>query len=261
MELVGEFITYKEENKEAIIEYIIANNIKAISIDDSRVKDLDFLVRIPFIEKIHIYEPWDKPITALENHKNLKKLLIRNLKNLKIKVSKFSLLEDLEIVDSSFVDFQNVSLNLKKVKIHNYKSIDFKDRFTDNNIETLQLTSSKITSLKCIHHFKDLKNLILAYTPKLIEVSDLIEIKDTIEGLEFENCKNVIIDEIFLQLHKIKTIEAYNIKALIDTSILKQMKNLEKVSILGNSKIEKFEKEDLNKIRYVNIPSIGYLRR
>lgn len=257
--LNGYVIFEKNDNINDLIHFINNNdNVTGLSLQDF---NSDHNLIFPFIRKIEkllVHRSIRCNTDELICLDNLNKLLLKNDNKSNLQIKYFKKLEELELIDNKSIDYIDLLSNLKNLTINNYKSSDLSERFSNNKIETLQITSTNLKSLRGLYHFKSLKNIILAYTPKLTDISDLIEVKDTIETIEFENCKNVNIDDVFLQLNKLKIIKAYNVNSLTSTNILKQLTNLNEFYLLGNSRIINFDLTELRSIPYVNTVSPNY---
>ena len=105
-------------------------------------------------------------------------------------------------------------IGLKSLILSSYKSCDLNDAIGSACLDTLSLLNCRIQSLEGIQISKDLKVVKLDHCSKLENIDRLYDVRETLQGLVIDNCKNIK-----------------------DYSVLSELKSLTRLSINGSATI------------------------
>ena len=175
------------ENK---VEYILRNNIKNISLDQS-LDNFDFLRKINFIEEIYISENICE--IDLYQLKQLKRMIVNVKKNKpQIDYSQFPELEYLSV--DWYNKFPTLVENkkLKGLILWKFrpKERNFKGLCLPESIENIEITESNINSLEGLS-LPNLKKVEVHYCRDLETLNGIELISATLESLIVEHCRNL----------------------------------------------------------------------
>lgn len=147
-----------------------------------------------------------------------------------IDYSKVPSLEELIVRGKGHINYE-LLYNLRSLVIMDDKKIEsIPDLASERNLEKLRIFNSSLVNLSGIHKFCNLKRLILDYDRRLIDLSEIESLADTLEYLEIEKCSKIT-----------------------DFSFLKKLKNLKTLILIGDNK--------LNNLDFINnMPNLKYYR-
>ena len=102
-----------------------------------------------------------------------------------------------------------------------------------HNLEDLSIIQSPIKTIEGIHRFPSLKQLELAYLPKLETLSAIAELKNSLlELLECDHCKKVGDYEVIQYLKNLKILRFNDCGEIPTISFINDMPLLEKLSFV-----------------------------
>lgn len=137
-------------------------------------------------------------------------------------------LEDLTVsVNKGAKNFEKIE-TLKSLQIGDFKGKkqDVSDLFCSKELDTLQLTSCKIHSLKGIERSKRLQCLYLYYNRSLSDISALVNVKDTLKALRIQNCSKITDFSVIGYLENLELLELSGNNTLPNLEFLKNLKKL-----------------------------------
>jgi Leucine-rich repeat (LRR) protein len=174
------------------LNFIKRNNIKSVSIECSKIKDISFLEEINFIEDVTLNSSFENYL-GLYFLFNLKRITINVDDNYpKFDYSKFTYLEYLSIDwYKNFPDLSNNS-NLKILTIWKYKpkSKAFEELQLPDNLESLKITESNINDFYGLRISK-LKKIEGHYCRNLKSLNGIDKVSQNLEVLILDYCKKL----------------------------------------------------------------------
>lgn len=169
-------------------------------------------------------------ISCISKMAQLECLSIDHYEPVKLDVSVFPQLKSLSLTWNKEIVKLCKSIKLNRLYLMQFKGL-IDELAPLVNLQELTLTQGNITSLEFINDYKKLNKLTLNYIPKLTDVSALVNVKDTLEELDIESCKNVNWQGELKHLKKLHALKLRGIKSennnwLKDITLLKQLKKL-----------------------------------
>lgn len=239
------------------IRYLYDNNLKNITINSFqgyKLKEIEFLGELKnFLEGLII--PEQHYDFSIINKLHLLKILglPDNLKNT-VDLTNFPNLERCSVTFSPRLKGLETCTKLKSLTLSDYKSsnADFSTFPTLPSLEELNLLEAKITSLRGIGKLKSLKIFTMYRIPKLEIIKHIVELKNSLEEIVIEKCKNIVDFDILKEMSNLKKIiisESGEIKSL---DFVKGLKKLEFISFWGTNII------DGNISPCIGIPYVGF---
>lgn len=128
--------------------------------------------------------------------------------------------------DYTFIQNIESSTTLKSLILHKYKCTDLTNFSLLSNLDTLELTFSKINTLNGLQYLSNLKCLYLKYNKNLSDISSLREIKNTLTALRIENCPNITDFSTLKGMEHLELLELSGSNHLPDLSFLSHMPKL-----------------------------------
>ncbi|MWW25728.1 leucine-rich repeat domain-containing protein [Algibacter lectus] len=234
-------------------------NAKNISIDYSKLDNIDFLSALPNIEKLDISEmTGNLDVNAIKNFKNLK---ILNLSlNKATKQTDLSILNNGIALEEFYFSgkFKKNSLNLNtlkniKVLAPQLSTINFKELSDLNQLKEIRLFNQKIGSLDGIEKFTSVENLMINGV-KMENQDNLSPIfklpKLTILNLSYVK---FIKDFTFIKSsHNLKCLYLWTLNGLESYKGIEKLTSLQKLSHCG-------EHKNPNDINFDNIENLKNL--
>lgn len=251
--LNSEYIVIESSKINDYIKYIQDNKIKAIYLSNLYFfnKEIDFLQKCNFIEKLNITSTSIENYDGLKYLKNLKELSLDEPKG-KVRLEQNRILEKLSIEINKNIIGINELKYLKILNLWNYKpkSKDLNEIGLLQSIEELKIYKSPIESLNGCGNLVKLKKLELGYLNKLYYISELEKIKNSLKNLEFLSCKNIVNHDYVTCLDNLEKL-SYNKCGDIETiSFISKMPNL-KSFVFMDTNIVDGDLEPCTRLKYV----------
>lgn len=188
------YIAIESNRSNEYIEYIVKNKIKAVYLCNLyfRDKDIDFLKKCEFIEKLNITSTTIEDYQGLHYLRDLRVLSLGGPKAVVDLGYNLSLSELSVDMNKNIVGIDKLK-KLRILKLWNYKpkSKDLSEIRMLNSIEELKITDSSIESLNGCGELEKIEKLELNYLKKLYYIDELEKNKNSIKVLEFNSCKNI----------------------------------------------------------------------
>jgi len=235
-----------------IADYMQKNDLKNITVNSRYfpVDDLEFLKKLPFIERISIVDN-DHDITPINNLHQLRQIGIGEPKNT-IDFNNFPYLEDLGISWSEKIKNIENATNLKSLWLSKYKATSL-ERFKNfNKLTFLYLYLPSIISLKGIDGLYSLKELNIDTASKLESLEGLNEKLSNLECLYIYSSKNLHDYSLISKIVSLKQLELRKTGDAESINFLSKLTNLKKV-VLG------FKVVDGNMNYLKGIENVGFI--
>ncbi len=213
-----------EHSEEEYVSFIQSKQIKAATVI---LDDFSFLNRCPNIEMLSLYPSFQAPNhISFEPVYNLKELRMLEPKTVygyddrfwsEFNCEKLASASTLEWFGASCKKgVKNISAltGLKSLLLSSYRATDLRDAVNSPVLDTLSLLYCGNRSLEGIEATKNLIALKVDSCFKLVDIDALYSASNTLQGLVIEDCKNIK-----------------------DFSVLGELKELTRLSILGSGKI------------------------
>lgn len=222
-------------SKSNCIEYINKFQLEQAEII---MPDLYFLEKCPSLKYLKIVPSYNaeeffdfSPLYKMEEIKSLscenqygeKMQYIAN-----IDFAKIHGLVDLSFsVNKGTQNYEKVD-TLKSLQVWDFRGQrqDVSDLFCSKELDTLQLTSCKIRSLRGIGLSEKLQCLYLYYNRSLSDISALVDVKDTLKALRIQNCSKIIDFSVLGYLENLELLELSGNNTLSNLEFLKNLKQL-----------------------------------
>ncbi|WML48519.1 hypothetical protein RCG23_25415 [Neobacillus sp. PS3-34] len=205
--LNSEYIVFDSNRLKEYVDYINAQGISAIAINDSYYLDdnIDFLRNCPNVKKVNINGTFIENYEGLNYLNHLHVLFFGDPKT-KVDVSKFHELQELYVDMNKNVVGIKKCINLRVLKMWKYKpkTNDLTELSDLSKIEQLAMTQSTIISLTGISAFPKLLKLDLNFCSKLESIKQISEGSQKIKELAIESCKNI---KDFSEINTLKELE------------------------------------------------------
>ena len=224
-------------SKKTLGEHIRLVNEKQIKKAMVVAENIDFLHQCPSLEELKVYPSFDAlnfDFSSLYHMPNLHKLFCcttygpEESRISSVDYSKFSSLT--ELVISGPQGHNNVHLvkGLRHLAFENGQPVSktLAGAFNGEELETLSLTASTISSLSGLEQAKKLRRLELYYNRKLADISALTLVKDTLTELDIEGCGKIKDFSDLAQLHRLEMLRMVGNNTLSDLSFIRNMPNL-----------------------------------
>lgn len=216
------------------------------------IDDLEFLTEFPLLLYLEVIS--DKPvnIAPIESLHNIRGLHIADPKN-GLDFNKFPHLEI--FIGKWHEKNQNLEScrDLRSILISNYnsKTKDFSELKNIVRLENLDIICSNIESLKGIETLKDLKNLMIAYAPKLKNISDIT--KTNLREIEFANVKKIEDYRFLSNLEYLRKIILDNCADIEDINWISYLNNLDFFTFMKTNIVD----GDLDSL--LHLPNLRYV--
>lgn len=102
-----------------------------------------------------------------------------------------------------------------------------KGAFDGSVLENLVISQSSICSLEGLEQAKQIKRLELSYNRKLVDISSVSEVRESLVWLDIENCGRIQDFSVLSELHNLELLRLRGSNTLPDLSFLKNMTKLE----------------------------------
>ncbi len=175
---------------------------------------------------IHKYD-----LDVLYDFPNLKSLDIRNCENpiirpeLAVDLGKISALECYQ-GDFRFTRNLEYARLLKTVCLNHFTGNDFSVFEKLNQLDTLQITQSKVVTVDGCEKLPKLQCLYLHYNRKLQDISALEGVRDSLKALRIESCGKISDFSVLSKLENLELLELSGNNELPNLNFLRSMKKL-----------------------------------
>lgn len=199
-------------------------------------QDVNFLKSLDFLKGVGIYAYDIKDVSVLRHLPALEHIGLGCELSVELDVSHFSQLRTFYAKhNKKLINWWEVP-TLERLNIENYPFEDLVPLRPLASLERLQLTSSKLKTLKGINSLKDLKILDLYRCTKLVSLESLSEVKE-LEEIEIETCKRIESLDEFGSLGNLKKVTLNNCGTLLSVAPLKKCLKLSGIVINGDTSI------------------------
>ena len=237
---MGRCLVLTAQWSDNIVSVIEKENISVLRLSTSagwEGNNISFIKKIPNIRGIEIYA-WDiKDLIPLEDTKNIEYLGIQCQFTKYPDFSNFKNLKKLKIFWTPKANSILSCLWLKSLNIVNYPFQNLYNIKEISGLETLKLTSRKLSSLHGIENFKDLYNLDLFECPMLESISGINNCKNIII-LEFEKCKKIYDISPIGELTYLKELTISDCGKINSLHDIFNCQLLEVINFIGDTNIE-----------------------
>lgn len=231
---------------EKTVEYINLKQIKKAFIQG--MENFTFLLKCPKLEHIRIefqlpfssystlvkkggkwYKKYD--LSSLYSLQNLKSIQINDNENSDIKSQVDLDIEQFKCLEEYYGSYQYVkniekAVFLKTLSIHQFDQKNLALLSHLNQLDTLSLSSSKISTLFGIEGLIKLKCLYLYYNYELENIDALFSVRNTLKALRIENCSKIKDFSVLKQLHTLELLELSGNNTLPNLEFIAEMKQL-----------------------------------
>jgi hypothetical protein len=234
----GDFLINPHEGN---IKNLLSSGLKFKNIEINSAmgliaQNLDFLALIDFIEGISIVGSKEYDLSSLARLKNLKYLRVTTGISQSTDFSRFENLEYLCIDHNRYVKNVAKLPGLRTLIIHAYKNSDLTEFEFCNNLKSLSLIISSISSLVGIQNLKRMECLNLFKCKALLSL-DNIENLEKLETLDLEGCPNFKDLAPLKNLELLSKLYIHDCKDIKSIKPIKDLHNLQVISLTGSTNI------------------------
>lgn len=257
-------IYYIYGHDKEIANYINKNNVSTIIFDEDYLngaKDIDisFLLETKSIENIKIADYKINIDLEVVYKLEIKKLFCLYPLELAIDFSRLNYIEEVDLHYNKKMNFKGLSNSFKKLTLRKFKQKNLEDCFDENNIMDLWIAQSDLISLKGLSNFSNIEKIRIALSSKLIDISDLKHISNSLKQFELDSCKLLSDFSVLEELTKIEEISMYNVGHVSTTSYFKNLSQLKTLFLRGNTKVLNQNKQDVSHINKVVIADMDLM--
>jgi len=164
--------------------------------------DFDFLKSLPFLKTFHWIVPLTKKsnIIGLYNLENLENLRWSVDNDFAIDFSNLVSIEKLNLSYSSLLTHWESLKLLKELYIQSVKTEDCSFLSDLKKLEKLRIINGNLTSLNGLEGCDNIKEVIIKKCPRLKNIDSIFKNKK-LEKIQFEKCKNVVVNLEELKSH------------------------------------------------------------
>lgn len=240
--IVSPVFMRSRKSLEEHIAFIRDNNIKkaiVVAEDISFLKECSSLEYLMIFPSINSNDFDYSPIYELKNIKWLQCETTYGIKNEKVANIDYAQFKKLKRLG---VSGQEGNINVQKAKeitslcfYEGFPSSKNLDGFIPNeSLKSLRIMQSPIQSLKGIEHSSCLTRLELSYNRKLVDISPLNNLSDTLVYLEINMCGKICDFSVLKELHNLEFLILKGSNTLQDISFIKGMPNLKNFELTMN---------------------------
>lgn len=225
------------ENPRTLEEYKTYIQEKGIEKAKIFLPHLEILKYCPSLKHLHIFPSEDVPdfdFSVLYERPEIKALFCRNNYGSReqyysnIDFSKIGGLVDLGVdAHKASLNFNRVE-TLKSLFIGGFKgkNYDLTDAFCSKELDTLRILQCGIYSLEGIDMSDKMQCVYLEYNSKLQDISALKKVRNTLKALHIENCPKITDFSVLRELENLECLSIMGKNILPDLSFIKELKNL-----------------------------------
>lgn len=145
--------------------------------------------------------------------------------------SRINGLEALQVHSECGLNYHRVpTLKTLSISVHNY--YDLQDMFCSTQLDTLEITTSKIRTLAGIEQSPKMQCLYLQYNRSLHDITDLYNVRSSLRALRIQNCAKIKDFSVLSELYNLEYLYLEGSNQLSNLSFLETMPKL-KTFILG----------------------------
>ncbi len=237
------------------VHFLREHSLRNISINPFqgyKADNLEFLSSLDdHIEGITILD--DKYDYSIVNKLHrLKSLGILDNKRDIVDLSNFPHLESLSCDYSPRLKNLHSCKELKSLTMSGYKSADnsLEGMPVLDSLSTLDLFTSDIASLSGIRNFPSIHSLSVYKANRLIDISNLRDVRSTLTKVEFDSCKRIINYNILRDILNLEKLIVSNSNAIPSLNFIRSLKELEFLSFV-NTDIEDGDLSPCTGLKYV----------
>lgn len=228
----------ESSNLEKIITYILNGKIKSITINvfqGYELPDIYFLNKLSDVLE-ELYLPETKfDIQVLNSLHNLKKIGFADNKKDLIDLANFPNLQSLACEYSLRLKGLESCKNLIDLTLTGYKSKNLYEIPELLNLKELSLYKTNITNLQGIEKFNNLKKIEIFSAAKLINISEIKTLSNTLEIIEIDKCKNIEDYHSLGSVQSLKKIIISESGEIQTLEFIKMLPNLKFISFWGTN--------------------------
>ncbi|MFC4323293.1 leucine-rich repeat domain-containing protein [Litchfieldia salsa] len=199
-------------------------------------KDVSFLKTLPFLKGVEVYADDIKDLSAMYDLKSLEYIGLDCNLSFDLDMINFKKLKTLQVKwNKHFKNMFNVS-SIESLNIIKYPNEDLVALSNYSNLKKLQLTSTKLKTLKGIDNLINLKAVDL-FKCNQLESLESIDHLESLEEFEAENCKKLNNLYQLSNLTNLKTLLIEDCGKIQSIKPLKYCLNLIKVWLGGDTTI------------------------
>ena len=248
---VKDALAIRYECSDDQLDYILNNNIQKLFL--WRVVDTRFMMKCSSIHHVSYDVPFlyssDLESSFSENDFEVCSFGIRNATQLigldvhddedgtkaKYKLDLSNLI-NLESFSGTYLSVNNLEtlISLKTVALRKFNKENLESFYRLCNIDTLDLTLSKIKTLSGIGYLKNMQCLYLYYNRSIFDISSLSLVKSTLKTLVIENCPKIEDFSVLYELEELEHLRLLGKNGIPNLSFLKNMKKLKTLTISMN---------------------------
>lgn len=224
-------------SKKTLEEHIQLVNEKKLKKAMVVAENIDFLRQCPSLEEVRVYPSFnavDFDFSPLYDLPNLRKVICGTVygpeenRTSSVDYGRFSKLK--ELIVNGAKGHQNVHLveGLTHLAFENGQPVSktLVGAFDGKELEELLLTASTVGSLEGLQLAPKLRRLELYCNRKLVDISALEYVRDTLTELDIESCGKINDFSVLTQLHRLEKLRMVGTNTLPNLSFIQNMPNL-----------------------------------
>lgn len=225
-----------------------------------RENDLKLLTRKEFaaVRRIHIQDPI-QDISALYQLPSMRKLWISTAPG-GVDLTHFPLLEELEVEWNKNVAGFDALRNLNALILRKYLSPSggLSNLRLPSRVKSLRIIQGNINNLSGLEHLP-IERLMLAYLPKLVDLSVILSFRKSLTKLNLDTCKRVSgINPLLASLTALQTLRLSSIAPMPDLSFVPKLSVLKFFSFV-HTEVEDGDMAWL--LKHPTLERVGFLRK
>lgn len=226
-------------NKEIVLSILKGKQLNGIKINTrwENLNDLSFLSEYDFLESLDLVGTGDFDFSFLFSLKRLKRLSISIVGNNLIDLSNQEKLETLAIQwrKDKVMGLEKCS-NITSLCLIDYTEEDFSPIASLQKLEDLKVKTACVKNCYGIEKLIDLKSIFLGNCKKLLEIEELIELKN-LTSLFFDLCPQIKNYASIGNLEKLENLQITDCKGISSIKFIESLPFLKKLSLLGNTDV------------------------
>lgn len=197
--------------------------------------DIEPLLDVHDLQGIHIQDEI-ADLSALTRLTSLRYILVTSPKQ-KIDFSVFPLLEELRIGEwNSNATGVNECQRLERLYARNVhppgRSLDM---LAAPNLREMEIVQSPLARLEGLNSFRNLNSLVIRYFTKLVDLSDLRQVKSSLRKLVLDRCKKIGDFEVIGDLVNLRNLAVNTCSDIASIHFVSRLRNLETIGFLDTN--------------------------